>query len=115
MARLYSNENFPLRVVTELRALGHDVLTSHESGRANQKVSDDQVLAFAIEHSRVVLTLNRLDFFRLHQSKQGEHSGIITCTQDADFVGLAQRIHVAISSAHDLTGQLIRIVRASST
>ena len=27
MARLYSNENFPLPVVEELRQLGHDVLT----------------------------------------------------------------------------------------
>lgn len=28
MALLYSNENFPRRVVEELRRLGHDVLTS---------------------------------------------------------------------------------------
>lgn len=28
MARLYANENFPYAVVRELRALGHDVLTS---------------------------------------------------------------------------------------
>jgi hypothetical protein len=34
MARLYSNENFPRRVVEELRRLGHDVLISFEAGRA---------------------------------------------------------------------------------
>lgn len=28
MARLYSNENFPLPVVVALRALGHDVVTT---------------------------------------------------------------------------------------
>jgi hypothetical protein len=28
MARLYSNENFPLPVVEELRRLGHEVLTT---------------------------------------------------------------------------------------
>ena len=29
IARLYSNENFPLDIVKKLRALGHDVLTSY--------------------------------------------------------------------------------------
>ena len=43
MALLYSNENFPRRVVEELRRLGHDVLTSYEAGRANQKIPDDQI------------------------------------------------------------------------
>jgi len=36
MARLYSNENFPLPVVEELRRLGHDVLTIQETGKAEQ-------------------------------------------------------------------------------
>jgi len=31
MARLYSNENFPLPVVERLRALGQDVLTTQEA------------------------------------------------------------------------------------
>jgi len=31
MARLYSNENFPLLVLLELRRLGHDVLTIQET------------------------------------------------------------------------------------
>jgi len=47
MARLYANENFPLPAVEELRRLGHDVLTSYESGRAGQAVPDEDVLAFA--------------------------------------------------------------------
>ena len=36
MAGLYSNENFPLPVVERLRALGHDVLTLQEAGKADQ-------------------------------------------------------------------------------
>lgn len=36
MARLYSNENFPLAMVIALRQLGHDALTSKEAGQANQ-------------------------------------------------------------------------------
>jgi hypothetical protein len=37
---LYADENFPLRVVEELRRLGHDVITVLEDGRANQSVTD---------------------------------------------------------------------------
>lgn len=115
MARIYSNENFPRRVVEELRLLGHDVLTSFEAGRANQKVPDDQVLAFATEQRRVVLTLNRFDFICLHRQTQGAHAGIIVCTRDdADPVAFSGRIDSAIGDAGDLPGQLIRVVRLSS-
>ena len=48
MARLYSDEDFSLPVVEELRNLGHDVLTAQEAGRSNQGISDSRVLAFAI-------------------------------------------------------------------
>jgi hypothetical protein len=111
MARLYSNENFPLRAVQELRACGHDVLTSLEAGRANQKIPDDEVLRYATGQQRAVLTLNRLDFFRLHRDVVGRHTGIIACTRDADSAALARRIHEAIEAAGKLDGQLIRIVR----
>jgi hypothetical protein len=36
MADLFADENFSLRVVRELRKLGHDILTSREAGLANQ-------------------------------------------------------------------------------
>ena len=115
MARLYSNENFPRRVVEELRMLGHDLLTSYEAGRANQKVPDDQVLAFASEQRRAVLTLNRHDFICLHRETQGAHAGIIVCTRDdADPAAFAGRIHSAIAATEDLAEQLVRVVRPSS-
>ena len=65
MARLYANENFPLPVVEELRRLGHDVLTIHETRRAGQQVPDDEVLASATADGRAVLTLNRRHFITL--------------------------------------------------
>jgi len=43
MARLYANENFPLPAVKELRRLGHDVLTSYESGQVGQAKPDEKV------------------------------------------------------------------------
>ena len=59
---LYADENFPLRVVEELRRLGADVLTVLEDGRANQSVTDQAILARATELGRAILTLNRKDF-----------------------------------------------------
>ncbi len=115
MAAIYANENFPRRVVNELRLLGHDVLTSQEAGSADQMVPDDEVLMFATHQQRAVLTLNRIDFFRLHRSPIGQHAGIIACTRDDENpCAFAHRIHAAISLSTSLSGQLIRMVRPSS-
>src|SRR3989442_12904236 len=74
---LYADENFPLRTVEELRRLGHDVLTALEDGRANQSIPDEDLLARATEIGRTLLTINRLDFKRLHR-RMPDHAGIIT-------------------------------------
>ena len=66
MARFYSNENFPLLTVVKLRELGHEVVTALEAGNANQRISDEAVLAFAILGNRAVLTINRKHFVALH-------------------------------------------------
>ena len=66
MARLYSNENFPLPVVQELRRLGHDVLTVQDTAQENRSIPDEEVLVFAHRQGRAVLTINRKDFLRLH-------------------------------------------------
>jgi hypothetical protein len=108
--RFYANENFPLPVVMELRQLGHDVLTTYESGRAGTAIPDDEVLAFAVAEKRVLLTINRKHFIRLHR-QQPEHAGIMVCTFDLDFVALAQRIHKALEVQPDMNGQLLRINR----
>ncbi|MFN4254308.1 MAG: DUF5615 family PIN-like protein [Saprospiraceae bacterium] len=111
MARLYANENFYRQVVVRLRELGHDVLTSLEAGRANQKIPDEAVLEFAIAEKRCVLTLNRRHFGRLHLLNP-VHCGIILCTEDSDFEGLAQRVHASIESmAGNLDNQLLKIYR----
>jgi hypothetical protein len=114
MARLYSNENFPAEVVNSLRAPGHDVLTAAEAGNANLSIPDGQVIAYAVEAERALLTLNRWDFVRLHQ-RVASHAGIIACTQDTDTGGQADRIHVAIEREGDLRGKLIRINRPQRT
>ena len=110
MARFYANENFPLPVVLELRRLGHDVLTIQETGKADQRVTDEQVLAFATAGNRAVLTINRKHFIRLHR-EHPQHSGVIVCTFDPDFVGQAGRIHAAVTAVPDLAAQLLRVNR----
>jgi len=110
MARLYSDESFPLPVVEHLRQLGHDVLTIFEDGKANQQYPDELVLADATVAQRAVLIFNRKHFKRLHQLSP-LHGGIIVCTYNPDFVDLAQRIHEALQSCPILAGQLLRVNR----
>ena len=110
MARCYANENFPLPTVEALRHVGHDVLTTADSGRAGRAMRDADVLAFAVAAQRIVLTLNRRHFIRLHQTTPG-HAGIVVCTFDPDFVALAQRIHTALEAQPPMAGQLVRVNR----
>ena len=110
MAQLYSNENFPLPAVVELRRLGHDVLMVLEAGKEEQAIQDDEVLAFATEQGRAVLTINRKHFIALHRSEPN-HAGIIVCTFDADFIRQAERIDAAFKGYPDINGQLIRVNR----
>ncbi len=75
MASFYTNENFPIKVALALREMGHDVLTSHEAGNANQRIPDEEVLEFAGKTGRILLTLNRRDFIDIHK-KTPNHAGI---------------------------------------
>lgn len=110
MARLYTNENFPLPVAEELRRLGHDVLTLQDTGRGGQAVPDELVLAFASIERRVLITLNRKDFKRLHLTHP-DHAGIVLCTYDPDFLGQASRIDAALKQQSSLAGQILRVNR----
>ncbi|MEM9092788.1 MAG: DUF5615 family PIN-like protein [Cyanobacteria bacterium P01_F01_bin.53] len=110
MARFYADEQFPLPVVKRLRALEHDVLTVQEAGNADQGISDDDVLAFAIAQERAVLTLNRYDFVKLHRASD-DHFGIVVCTNDKNWKLFAARIDEAVSVAQSLRGRLLRINR----
>ena len=110
MAKLYANENFPIGVVEQLRAMGHDVVMTHDTGQSDRSVPDDEVLKFAIDNRRAVITLNRRDFIRLH-NRDHSHFGIVVCTVDTDFVGQAARIDTELRAQTDLIGRLIRVNR----
>jgi predicted nuclease of predicted toxin-antitoxin system len=110
--KLYADEQYPHPVVKCLRELGHDILTVQEAGKANQRIPDDEVLTFATDLDRAVVTLNRKDFIQLHRL-QPNHAGIIVCTDDRNWDALAQRIHAVVEVEESLQGRLIRIVRQS--
>ena len=110
IARLYANENFPLPVVIALRELGHDVLTTRDAGKANDAISDEEVLRFAVGNGRAVLTHNRQDFLRLHR-QNSDHEGFLVCTDHPDFPALAAKVHARLQAMGSLKGQLVRINR----
>ena len=110
MARLYANEHFPARAVAELRRWGHDVMTVQETGRANLRWPDDEVLKFATAANRIVVTLNRQDFSRLHEA-DFHHAGIIACTRNENFAELAARIHELLTQEVSCAGRMLRVYR----
>jgi uncharacterized protein with PIN domain len=113
MLKLYANENFPLETVQILRNLGYDVVTTHEMGKANLRIPDDEVLAFAISENRAILTINRKDFKRLHRINPN-HSGIIVCTKNDDFENFAVCIHkVLLPYGDDVSNLLLRVYKES--
>lgn len=73
-------------MVDLLRLRGYDVLTSYEAGQANQKIPDDEVLMYATNSGRIVITENRQDFINLH-STTSNHAGIVICKADRDYAG----------------------------
>ena len=89
MLKFYSNENFPIEMVNLLRARGYDVLTSYEAGQANQKIPDDEVLMYATNAGRIVITENRQDFINLHFTTSN-HAGIVICKAERDYAGKVQ-------------------------
>jgi len=110
MMKLYANENFPLPAVEALRESGYDVLTTLDAGKAGQAEPDDEVLDFARKNGRVLLTLNRRHFIKLH-NQNPDHSGIIVCSFDPDFNAQAVRIDKAIRDNADMKGKLVRVTR----
>jgi len=110
VARLLADENFPLPVTDELRALGHEVVTLEGLGKSDQRLRDEEVLELATEQGRAVLTLNRRHFVRLHEEVPA-HAGIVVCSLDVDFAGQAHRIAQALDAAASIAGRLFRINR----
>lgn len=107
------DEQFPKVVSQLLREMGHDVLTVQEAGKDNLGIPDEDVLTFAIDDNRAVVTLNRDEFVRLHRTNS-QHCGVIVCTNDSDRPRMANRLHESIVTQESLQGSLIRVVRPAN-
>jgi predicted nuclease of predicted toxin-antitoxin system len=109
MTRFYSNENLPLAIVEVLRNFGYNILTSYDAGQANQGIPDDDVLAYATNQNRILITLNRDDFLALHKSGVN-HQGIIICKDDRDYRSQAEALHTYLKNqTQELQNRLIRV------
>jgi predicted nuclease of predicted toxin-antitoxin system len=107
---LYADEQFPHPAVQRPIAKGFDVLTVQEAGKANQKIPDPEVLAFATSQGRAVITQNRRDFIALHNQSQA-HAGIVVCTKNLDWDSFAAEIERTLAGKTSLIGELIRVNR----
>jgi len=79
--KLLLDEMYPSLIATELRGLGHDVLSVHESPGSG--TPDEQVLDHARSEGRAVLTENVRDFRPLAEAllAAGEsHAGLLFTT-----------------------------------
>ena len=63
--RLFTDEHIFKSLASELRRRGFDAEGCHEVGLANQRVSDEDLLAYATRSGRAILTENRADFLKL--------------------------------------------------
>lgn len=82
--RLLLDEDVHPQAAPALRRRGFDVVSVHEIGRAGQRISDDEQLAFAVGQGRAIFSYNEEDFIKLHRAwlKAGKsHRGIIVYQQ----------------------------------
>jgi predicted nuclease of predicted toxin-antitoxin system len=111
MLKFYSNENFPIEMVNLLRGRGYDVLTSYEAGQANQKIPDDEVLMYATNAGRTVITENRQDFMNLYFTTSN-HAGIVICKADRDYAGKVQVLHDFFTQdKQPMDNRLLRVMK----
>ncbi len=98
------------RLVSVLRAAGHDVFTVNEAGLTGQP--DSAVLAYAAQTRRIVLTMNCRDFLALHDTGAG-HAGIAGIYKGSDprknmnFTAVAVSLANLLASGWDFAGQFV--------
>ena len=109
--RLYLDEDsIRESFIQALRSRNIDVLTAADVGMLNK--TDEEQLAWATEHNRVIFSFNIRDFYRLHTmllEQGGSHGGIVLAPQQQSGVGDLLRGVLQIintRSAEEMLGQL---------
>src|SRR5262249_46512196 len=78
--RYFLDEHIDPGVAQYLRAHGIDVLTAPEAGRANQRISDTDQLAYATACGRALVSRDRhfLNPREVPQLGTGQHAGVVS-------------------------------------
>ena len=106
MTDLYADEDTIREIVDRLSSEGHHIKTAQEAG--NSGLSDQEQLSYAHENNEPIITHNKIDFIKLHQSGQ-EHSGIFSVSRNMTNEQAAVRTHDAISKSPDMANKLVRV------
>lgn len=110
---LFCDQNIMVETVEFLRRLGHDVLSTRDVGLA--LAPDEEVLAFAIQENRILLTYNA-DFGDIRFFPTGTHTGIIRLRVIQQ---TAASLHPILETAlgqladRDMSGKLITITKTA--
>jgi hypothetical protein len=103
--RLYLDEDSSdTDLITALRMRSVDILSVSDCAMRGH--TDEQQLHWATEHQRVLYSLNRGDFYRIHTDslRNGQnHSGIILGVQQRYSVG--EQMHRLVRIIHRLTAE----------
>jgi predicted nuclease of predicted toxin-antitoxin system len=92
---LFTDEHIDARLAQALERQGFDAVSCHAAGRANQRISDPDQLAYATEQGRAILTFNVVDFIALDAEWKQEgrrHAGIIVSAEIRNLSELIQRV-----------------------
>jgi predicted nuclease of predicted toxin-antitoxin system len=92
---LFTDEHIDARLAPALTRRGFDVLSCQAAGQANQRISDEDQLAYAAAQGRAILTFNMIDFIALdaewkHDGRR--HAGIIVSAEIRSLAELIQRV-----------------------
>ncbi len=106
MANLLLDEDVDVRLAEYLTRLGHDVVTV--SGLGMWSTPDHDVLLFAAQANRAVVTRNRNDFYALHAASANP-AGIVVIRSANNIQQLAERIDRRVRREEPLTGKIFQV------
>lgn len=92
---IFTDEMVSTRLAVALRGRGYDIVSCHEAGRANQRISDTEQLAYATERGRAILTQNATHFYALDEAWKvagRTHAGILVYSPNLRFADLLARL-----------------------
>ena len=92
---LFTDDHIEPRLARALSRRGFDVLSCQDAGQANQRISDEEQLAFATSQGRAILTFNFVDFIALDiRWKQAgrRHAGSMVSPEIRSLTELIRRV-----------------------